>query len=281
VSPNRPHPPRPAAAAHRVAACLALLGAGLLAADAARAGEPLDLSGYELVDLTHAFGPDTVAWPTAPSAFELETLTAGETPGGWFYAAKRIHTPEHAGTHLDAPLHFARDGMAADTVPLGRLVAPAVVIDLPEEVRDDPDARLALDHVRAFEQQHGDVPAGSIVLLRTGWSARWASPERYLGGDPEGDASDLHFPSFGADAASFLVKERKVVALGVDTASLDAGASRSFPVHRLLAEAGLPGFENLTHLGRLPARGATLIALPMKVAAGTGAPLRAIALIPR
>lgn len=244
------------------------------------AGKPPDLRTAKVVDLSHAFDADTLYWPTSPTRFDLTTLASGVTEGGWFYSANSFCAPEHGGTHLDAPIHFARGRSTADQIPVRQLVAPAVVIDVSKKAAADPDYRLSVADVRAWEKAHGTVPGGAIVLLRTGWSARWPDRKRYFGDDAPGDASNLHFPSFGPEAAALLVRDRRVGALGVDTASIDPGASKDFPVHRLAAEANVPGLENLTGLGALPESGAWVIALPMKIAGGSGGPVRAIALVP-
>jgi kynurenine formamidase len=241
----------------------------------------LDLADYRLVDLTHTFDQGTVYWPTAPSRFELKTLQRGPTPAGYFYSAYSLCTPEHGGTHLDAPVHFAEGRNSTDQVPLERLIAPAVVVDVTAQAARDADYRLAVADLAAWEQRHGRVPVGAIVLLRTGWSARWPDAKKYLGDDTPGDASRLHFPAYGAEAARTLVEARKVAALGVDTASLDHGPSQDFAVHRIANGANVPGLENLANLGELPATGATVIALPMKIGGGSGAPLRAVALVRR
>ena len=251
------------------------------APDESEAPAAIDLSGHELVDLTWPYDEDTVYWPTSPSGFELEELAHGHTDGGWFYSAYRLRTPEHGGTHLDAPVHFAEGGHTTDQVPLGSLVAPAVVIDVSEQAAADADYLLTPDDVEAFEAEHGEVPEGSIVLLRTGWGERWPDRLRYLGDDTPGDASNLHFPSYGEEAAALLVEERRVAVLGVDTASIDRGASTDFRVHQVAAAANVPGLENVAHLDRLPATGAWVIALPMKIAGGSGGPVRIAALVPR
>ncbi len=257
------------------------LAALLLVPACAPGPRPLAPAPGALVDLTHPFDERTIYWPTSPSAFQLHRLAYGMTPGGWFYAANAISSPEHGGTHLDAPIHFAAGQATADQVPLERLVAPAVVIDVSERAAANPDYLLTADDVRAFEARHGRIAPGTIVLLRTGWSRFWPDRRRYLGDDTPGDASRLHFPSYGEDAARLLVEERRVAALGADVASIDYGQSTDFRVHRIAAAAGVPGFENLTGLDRLPPTGATVIALPMKIAGGSGGPLRAIAILPR
>jgi kynurenine formamidase len=251
------------------------------AIDGAAAQQPIDLSRVRLIDLTHAFGSRTLYWPTSPTGFRLEQLAFGPTPGGYFYAAYAFSAPEHGGTHLDAPIHFAAGGVTADRLPLEQLVAPAVVIDVSTKAAADPVYRLTREDVLAFEQRHGRIARGTIVLLRTGWSARYGDRLAYFGDSTPGDASRLRFPSYGVEAAELLVRERGVAALGADVASIDYGPSTDFAVHRVAAAANVPGFENLTRLDELPPTGALVIALPMKIEGGSGGPLRAIALAPR
>lgn len=241
----------------------------------------MDTRNAELVDLTWSYDEHTLYWPTSPSAFEHKELSFGPTPGGYFYSSYAIATPEHGGTHLDAPIHFAEKGNTTDQIPLERLIAPAVVVDITEKAASDADYRLTADDVRAWEAQHGAIEPGTIVLLRTGWGARWPDRKRYFGDDTPGATDELHFPSFGEDAAKVLVNERRVAAIGVDTASIDYGQSKDFIVHRIANGANVPGLENIAHLERVPARGAFLMALPMKIAGGSGGPVRIVALIPR
>lgn len=240
---------------------------------------PIDLNGVRVVDLTWPFDEKTLYWPTSPTAFKLDRLSYGKTEAGFFYASNAFCTPEHGGTHLDAPIHFAEGGRTADQIPPEQLIAPAVVLDVTAKAAADPDYRLTLQDLRAWEETHGTIPAGAIVLLRTGWGARWPDRKRYLGDDKPGDASNLHFPSYGAEAARALV-ERKVGALGVDTASIDHGPSKDFIVHQIANGANLPGLENVAHLEELPPTGAWVIALPMKIAGGSGGPVRIVALVP-
>lgn len=243
--------------------------------------QAVDLEKVQVVDLSHAYGSNTIFWPTSPTKFTLETLASGRTEGGYFYAANTLCTPEHGGTHLDSPRHFAEKGWTTEQIPLDRLVGPAVVIDATARASADRDYRLTPEDVLAFEKAYRAIPRGAIVLLRTGWSRHWPNARAYLGDDTPGDASKLSFPSYGVDAARLLVQDRGVAALGVDTASIDYGRSTDFQVHRIAAAANVAGFENLTNLDRLPPRGATVVALPMKIEGGSGGPLRAIALSPR
>jgi kynurenine formamidase len=262
-----------------------LLLALLLLSAAAEAAEtrrpPIDLQGVRVVDLTHAFDEKTLYWPTSPTTFKLDRLAFGKTEAGFFYASNAFCTPEHGGTHLDAPIHFAEGKRTADQIPPEQLIAPAVVLDVRAKAAADPDYRLTLQDVLAWEAKHGTIPQGAIVLLHTGWSARWPDRKRYLGDDKPGDASNLHFPSYGAEAARALVEQRKVGALGVDTASIDHGPSKDFIVHQIANGANVAGLENVTNLGELPATGAWVIALPMKIAGGSGGPVRIVALVPR
>jgi kynurenine formamidase len=240
----------------------------------------LDIGRHELVDLTHPFNSQTLYWPTSPQRFELRELAHGPTEQGYFYSSYTLSAPEHGGTHLDAPIHFAEAGETADKVPLRRLVGLAVVIDVSAQAARDADYQLTPADIRAFEGRHGRIAKGSIVLLRTDWSRRWPDARAYLGDDTPGSAAKLRFPSFGPDSARLLVEERGVGALGVDTASIDYGRSTDFMVHRIAMGANVPAFENLTGLSNLPATGALVIALPMKIEGGSGGPLRAIAILP-
>lgn len=244
------------------------------------AAQQIDLAASRLIDLTHSFNSETVYWPTSSTGFQLQQLARGHTDGGFFYAANTFCSPEHGGTHLDAPIHFGENRYTSEQIPLEQLVGPAIVIDVAAAAAQNSDYRLTPSDVFEFERTHGIIQPGTIVLLRTGWSRHWPDRRRYLGDDTPGDASRLHFPSYGEDAARLLVEERGVAALGVDVASIDYGQSRDFLVHRIAAERNVPGFENLTNLHELPPRGAVIVALPVKIEGGSGGPLRAIAIVP-
>lgn len=233
-----------------------------------------------IIDLTHPFDERTLYWPSSPSTFQLTQLAYGKTGAGFFYAANSFCSPEHGGTHLDAPIHFAEGKNTADEIPLRQLLANGVVIDVSEKAAANADYRLTADDVRQWEARHGRIERGAIVLLRTGWGARWPDRKAYFGDDTPGRTDNLHFPSYGADAARLLVHERGVAALGVDTASIDYGQSRDFIVHQIANGADVPGFENVANLDRLPPRGAFIIALPMKIKGGSGGPLRIVAMLP-
>ena len=253
----------------------------LLTIPAAVGAQSIDLARMRMVDLTHAYNAQTIYWPNATSTFKLDKLAYGKTEGGYFYSSFGFSSPEHGGTHLDAPIHFSEKGRTADQIPLSQLIGPAVVIDVSAKAKANADYRLTAADVRDFEKTHGTIKPGTIVLLRTDWSKRWPNKKAYLGDDTPGRTTNLHFPSFGVDAAKLLVEERKVGAVGLDTPSIDYGPSTDFMVHRVVYGANIPGFENLASLDQLPPTGAILIALPMKIEGGSGGPLRAVALIPR
>jgi len=252
----------------------------VLAAFTVTPAAALELSDYRMVDLSHGYGEDTLYWPTSPTAFQKEELEYGVSEGGWFYSSYSVCTPEHGGTHIDAPIHFAEGGRSTEDIPLSNLIAPAVVIDVSSKAAQDRNYRLTAEDVVDFEKQHGDIAAGSIVLMRTDWSNHWPDASAYLGDDTPGDASKLQFPGFGAEATRILAEERKVAMLGVDTASVDYGKSQDFIVHRIGSAQGVANLENLTNLSQLPPTGATILALPMKIEGGSGGPVRVVALVP-
>jgi len=253
----------------------------VVSASALAAAPLVDLQHAELVDLSWPFDSTTLYWPSSPSAFELKSLAYGPTPGGYFYSSNAFSAPEHGGTHLDAPIHFAAGKHTSDQIPLSQLIAPAVVVDISGQTAENADYRLTADDVLAWEKKNGAIAPGTIFLLRTGWGSRWPNRKAYFGDDTPGATDKLHFPSYGAEAAKLLVNERKVAAIGIDTASIDYGQSKDFIVHQIAMGADVPGFENVAHLEKLPARGAFVIALPMKIAGGSGGPLRIVALVPK
>lgn len=261
--------------------CLAFAAMLLAGSPPSVQAQSLDLASAKIIDLSHSFDAKTIYWPTSPSGFELKQLFKGPTKGGFFYFANSFCSPEHGGTHLDAPMHFAEGHWTSSDIPPDRFIGRAVVIDIVEKAASNADYTLTPADIIAWESEHGRIPDGAIVLLRTGWSSRWPDRKAYLGDDTPGDASNLHFPSFGADAAIVLVQERHVRLIGVDTASVDNGPSHDFLVHRIVAAANVGGLENLKNLDQLPPTGAWVIALPIKIAGGSGGPARIIALLPQ
>ena len=233
------------------------------------------------VDLTHDFSAETVYWPTA-KPFALEVVSAQRTPAGYYYAANNFSAAEHGGTHLDAPVHFAEGKWTADQIPLDHLVGDAVVIDVQTLADSSADYRIDREELADWERRYGAIPAGAIVLFRTGWGRHWPDRAKYLGTTRIGpDAvKELHFPGIDSSAASRLV-ELRVRAVGIDTPSIDYGQSSTYPTHRVVFAANIPAFENVANLDRLPVKGSFVVALPMKIKGGSGGPLRIVALVPR
>lgn len=233
----------------------------------------------KLVDLTYPFSEQTLHWPTA-KPFQLEKINEGVTPRGYWYASYNYSASEHVGTHLDAPFHFAEGKWTTDQIPLSRLIGPGVVIDVSRKAEANRDYQLQVVDIRTWEKRHGTMPKGAIVLMYSGWGRYWGDRKRYFGTDDPADVANLRFPGFSKEAAEFLVKERGVKAVGTDTPSIDHGLSRDFPAHQIFGKANTPVFENVASVERLPAKRATIFALPMKIQGGTGAPLRIFALLP-
>lgn len=257
----------------------ALLLAGALACN--RPSAPELLRNADWIDLTHDFSAETIYWPTA-KPFNLEVVSAQQTPAGYYYAANNFSAAEHGGTHLDAPVHFAEGKWTTDQIPVERLIGEAVVVDVRPQSDSSRDYRVDPAALERWEQQNGRIPSGAIVLFRTGWGRRWPDRAAYLGTSRTGPeaAPELHFPGIDSATASWLV-DRKVRAVGIDTPSIDSGQSSGFFAHRVLFAANIPAFENVASLDRLPAKGSFVVALPMKIKGGSGGPLRIVALIAR
>ncbi len=262
---------------------LALVGCQPASSDMAHTSDVsavFDGSGGRWVDLTHSFSSSSIYWPTDTAGFVLEQLAYGPTPGGWFYSSYRYSTAEHGGTHLDAPIHFAEGRRTIDEIPLSGLIGAAAIVDVSD--RAHSDYLVSVADLEAWEAEHGTIPDGSILLLRTGWGSKYADRTAYLGTDLTGpDAvADLHFPGLDPDAAQWLVDNRDIAALGLDTPSLDYGQSADFRSHVILNSDDIAGFENVANLDQLPASGSFVVALPMKIEGGSGGPLRIVAFVP-
>lgn len=231
--------------------------------------------GRSFVDLTHAISAESPWWPgPETSPFRHDTLRAH--PNGQPSMAA-IAVPEHFGTHLDAPVHGGEGRASVDELAPAGLIGPAVVVDVAQQVAGNLDYALSVDDVMQWETQHGPVPRGAFVLMRSGWGARWPDPERVFNQDADGV---LHFPGFAQEAVRFLVEERFVAGVGVDTPSVDPGPAGDFPAHRAGNGAGILHLENVANLERLPEQGAWIVALPVKIQGGSGGPVRILGVLP-
>jgi len=238
-------------------------------------------SQERIVDLTHEFSEESVYWVTAKE-FELDIVAQGETEKGYYYSANNFATAEHGGTHIDAPIHFAENAQSVDEIPLERLVGEGIKIDVSSKALRNPDYLITIEDFTNWEkEQNQRIPNGSIVLLETGYSRYYPDKIKYLGTDRRGEQAIelLHFPGLSPDAATWLVENRKISAIGIDTPSMDYGQSQYFKSHVTLLSKNIPAFENIMNLDKLPAIDFKVVALPMKIKGGSGAPLRIIAIL--
>ncbi len=233
----------------------------------------------KLIDLTYALDEQTIFWPSN-KPFVWKKAAWGRTANGYWYASGDFCMSEHGGTHVDAPIHFAQGRLSVDELPIQKLIAPAVVIDVRRAVEKNPEYRLGMRDIERWESRHGRIAEGAVVLMLTGWGSRWPDPSRYFGSVTPWDATTLHFPGFSKEAAEFLVNERHVDGIGIDTPSIDAGSSTNFIAHQIVNGADVYALENVANLEKLPEQGALLLALPIKIKGGTGGPVRIIAILP-
>lgn len=233
------------------------------------------------VDLTYDFSHDTIYWPTGKH-FKLHEDFHGRTDKGYFYSSYSYSAAEHGGTHIDAPVHFSEGKHTVDQIPLERLIGKAVVVDISEKCLSDPDYQVTATDLMKWEKNHGKIPEGSMLLIRTGFGRYWPDKTKYMGTNQTGPAAvkKLHFPGLHPDAAKWLLDNRSVKAVGIDTPSIDYGQSELFRSHQILFAQNVPVFENVANMHRLPDSGFSIIALPMKIRGGSGAPTRIIAFIP-
>ncbi len=243
--------------------------------------QQIDLAKGQWIDLSYDFSSDTIYWVTA-KPFERETVAEGKTDQGFYYSAYNFSAAEHGGTHIDAPVHFAKGRKTVDEISIEQLIAPAVNIDVSAKASGNRDYQISVEDLTNWETANGQIPDSAIVLLQTGHGKFWGDKKNYLGTDRTGQAAvaELHFPGLAPEAARWIVQNRKIKAIGIDTASIDFGQSTAFESHVALMSENIPAFENVANLDKIPAKGATVIALPMKIKGGSGAPLRIIALIP-
>jgi kynurenine formamidase len=227
-----------------------------------------------VIDLTHTLDDRSPNWEgTEKSPYESSELGNIERDG---YYSRVFTTQEHYGTHLDAPAHFAAGAWTVDQIPAGRLVRPMVILDLHHQARNNSDYEVSVQDIAAWEEAHGQIPDGAVVMAYTGWEDRWNSQKEF-----RNEQSDhlTHYPGFSLEAAEFLVKTRGVVGLGIDTMSVDKGATTTYPVHYFTSAAGVYHLENVANLALVPPAGATIVVAPIKLENGSGGPARVLALV--
>lgn len=244
-------------------------------------GYAIDFSKGHWIDLTHDFSEQTIYWPTADE-FKKTTVFRGKTDAGFYYEAYNYCGAEHGGTHVDAPIHFAANRKTVDQIPVEQLIGQGIVVRISHKVKENRNYQLTTKDLRDWENKHGTIPNDSILLIDTGSSSYWPDKQDYMGTDKRGQqgVAELQFPGLHPQAAKFLVTERRIKAVGLDTPSIDFGGSKLFQSHQILYMKNVPAFENVANLDQLPVKGFTVIALPMKIKGGSGAPLRIVAFIP-
>jgi len=256
-----------------------ILVAGLISCSQQNNHRLVSLNALNWIDLSYPFDSTTLYWPNNIKGFEHVTEAEGKTALGYYYSSYRICTPEHGGTHLDAPIHFAENKLTIDQLPLSSLTGDAVVIDVSTKALVNRDYQVSVEDIENWEKEHQRIPDDTIILFRTGYGQFYPDREKYFGTSKAGMEAipELHFPGIGPETTQWLVEKRNIKALGLDTPSLDYGQSKEFKTHQILLGQNKPGFENLANLDQLPSKGIYIVALPMKIAKGSGAPLRIIA----
>lgn len=240
--------------------------------------ETVDWEDGRWIDLTYDYSDETLYWPTS-STFKMDTVFVGITDGGFYYESFAFSSAEHGGTHLDAPIHFYAERNTVEELEIDQLTGRAAVINVTDQVSQNRDYQIQIEDLLNWEAEHGPIPDGSILLFHTGMGQYWPDAEAYLGTELKGEegVANLSFPGILPETAAWIVENRNINAVGVDTPSLDYGQSELFETHQILFEQNIPGFENVANLEQLPPFGAYIIALPMKIRDGSGAPLRIVA----
>jgi kynurenine formamidase len=251
-------------------AALAGVAFGVSGANGQPAPQPLHFA--HLADLTHPLTGDFPLYPAPANTPFRKAPIAGYQKDGYF--ANRWELVEHTGTHMDAPCHFAEGQSDLGTLPARQLVAPFAVLDLRDRAARDPATAVTVDDVLAWEKRHGRLPANAAVFLNSGWDAKAKDAKAFLGRDRSGV---LHFPGFAAAAVEFLVRERSIIGIGVDTLSLDIGPSADFAAHKALLRADKWGLECIANLSQVPPAGATVLVGALRVPGASGGPCRVLA----
>jgi kynurenine formamidase len=234
---------------------------------------PLTITISRVVHLSHIIGPDIPQWPGDPPV-EFEAVADLEKDG---YYLRRFSLGEHSATHMNAPNSFYSQGMSIDQYPAQSLIAKAVVIDIREQAVGNVNYALTLSDVLAWEQQYGQIPQSSVVMLFTGWQSKWSDKAAFFNQDASGG---LHFPGFGSEATQFLLSERQIAGVGIDTHGVDPGHNTTFATNRLVLEQPRIVLENLTNLDQLPVIGTILVIGILRLKGGSGSPVAVLALLP-
>jgi kynurenine formamidase len=255
---------------------------GLVLAGCCQSNDPLGaLKNGQWIDLTWAFDEESVYWPTN-IPFTHDTISEGINQQGYYYSSFKFSAEEHGGTHFDAPIHFAEGGNSIEKVPVEQLTGEGIKIDVTAKVETDRNYQVSVADFLEWESKHGQIPGNCIVLLYTGFDKFYPDKEKYTGTTLTGaqGVENLHFPGLHPEAAIWIATERKIKGIGLDTPSIDYGQSKTFMTHRTLCAQNIAAYENVSRLSELPEKGFWVMAFPMKIKGGSGAPLRIVAFIP-
>ena len=232
-------------------------------------------SGFKaVVDLTHTINDKVPPFSLSQSA--NYKITVEDTIEKDKVFVRKFSMPEHYGTHIDAPAHFAAGLWTVDQIPAERLIAPMVVLDISSKAKTDADYQLSVKDIAEWEQVHGQVPGNAVVMLNTGWGARWNSIKDFRNADAQGT---MHFPGYSLEAARFLTEARAALSLGIDTLSVDCGPATDFPVHQYTMARSVYHLEDVANLELIPATGSTVVVAPIKLEGGSGGPVRILVLV--
>ncbi len=246
------------------------------------AESPVIQQTSKLIDMTYVYDENTIYWPTA-EPYKQEKISWKILEGGWWYASNNYSASEHGGTHVDAPIHFAEKGRTIDKIPLNEWIGPAIKVDVVDKCMKNRNYMLSVEDIKEWEEKNGKIPDNAWVLMYTGIDTKYyPDKEKVLGTTKTGVEAlpELSFPGFSPESAKFLVKERNIKGIGLDTPSIDYGQSKDFQVHQICFAADKLGIENIANLDKLPTKGAILYAIPMLIKDGTGSPARVFAILP-
>ena len=255
-----------------------LLAAFILAAGIVSCKSPQNRQS-RLLDMTYVFDSHSIYWPTA-KPFQLLKLGWALNEAGWWYASNEFSASEHGGTHADAPIHFSENGRTIDQIPLQEWIGPAVKIDVADKCEINRDYLLSVEDILDWEKENGRIPEQAWVIMFTGiGTAYYPDKREVLGTDKTGQyaIAELSFPGFSPESVEYLVSQRTITGIAIDTPSIDYGRSKDFLAHRTLFAADKLALENIAQLDKLPLSGATLYVIPMYIRDGTGAPARVFA----
>lgn len=234
---------------------------------------------FKVVDLTHDHSNTTIYWPGNPE-YNFTILARGNTTGGYWYESNYIGTAEHGGTHLDSPAHFYKDRLRTHNIPIENLVGPGVIINVKNKAAEKADYQVSIDDLKQWESMYKQIPEKAIVIMNSGWHERYPNASLVFNTDSPTDSSTFHFPAWHEKAIEWLISERSVNVVGVDTPSTDFGQSKTFPVHILLGQANIPGAENVANLDAIPEAGSIIFVAVTKIYDGSGGPARIFATVP-